>query len=603
MEGDGQQLIGELAIVVGLAVLAALLLHRIRLPPVIGFLAAGAIAGPNGVELVADTEDIELIAEVGVILLLFAIGLEFSLSRLRFIWRAVAIGGSLQVGITVAATYALLIALDETPERAVFFGLVFALSSTAIVLRALDARGELDAPHGRFIVGALIFQDLLVVPLTLFVPLLAGEGGDVVSGLTIALAKAVGVFLAAAVAARWVIPRFFQLVDQTESREVFLLAVLSVGVGLAWAMSEVGLSFALGAFLAGLLLADTDYSHRAVTDVIPLRDTFTSIFFISLGMLFDPQVFADDPVVVVLIVVGLVLGKGVIASLSAIAMRYPARASWEVGINLAQFGEFGFIVLTLGLSVGLATDAEVATIVSAGVLSMVVSRMAMEFAPRLRAGEAMLRPLERLMRTPGIDEPEAQHRGLTGHVVVVGYGVAGRLLVSSLADAGVEHLVLELNAERVREARATGAPIYYGDITSPEALTYAQVPYARALVLLINDPNAARRAVAAARAVCPVTPILVRARYVADAKKLRALGADIVVAEELESGTEMAAHVLHQAGVPEVEVRSFVARALDEVAGDGATGENQHWLTAVDEVEPPPTDVAPEVPEAEVPLV
>jgi CPA2 family monovalent cation:H+ antiporter-2 len=257
----------------------------------------------------------------------------------------------------------------------------------------------------------------------------------------------------------------------------------------------------------------------------------------------------------------------------------------------------------LGLSVGLATDAEVATIVSAGVLSMVVSRMAMEFAPRLRAGEAMLRPLERLMRAPGIDEPEAQHRGLTGHVVVVGYGVAGRLLVSSLADAGVEHLVLELNADRVREARATGAPIYYGDITSPEALIYAQVPYAQALVILINDPNAARRAVAAARAVCPVTLILVRARYVADAKELRALGADIVVAEELESGTEMAAHVLHQAGVPALEVRTFVARALDEVAGDGATGENQHWLTAVDEVDPPSTDVAPEVPEAEVPLV
>lgn len=585
MQSDG--LMGELAIVVALAVLAALLLHRVRLPPVIGFLVAGAIAGPDGIGLVNNTEDIELIAEVGVVLLLFAIGLEFSLSRLRFIWRAVAIGGSLQVGVTVLATFLVLTAFDQTPQRAVFFGLVVALSSTAIVLRALDQRGELDAPHGRFIVGALIFQDLLVVPLTLLVPLLAGESDDVVGELTIALAKALGVLAAAAFAARFLIPRFFKLVDETRSREVFLLAVLSVGVGLAWGMSEVGLSFALGAFVAGLLLADTDYAHRAVTDVIPLRDTFTSIFFISLGMLFDPSVLVDEPLLELLIVIGLLLGKGLIASLAAIAMRYPARASWEVGVNLAQFGEFGFIVLTLGLQAGLATDREVEMIVSAGVLSMVLSRLAMEFAPRLRAGEALLRPLERLMRAPGIDEPEPRHRGLIDHVVVVGYGVAGRLLVRSLAHAGVPHLVLELNAEAVRNARASGAPAYYGDITSPEALMYAQVPYARALVLLINDPNAARRAVSAARAVCPVTPILIRTRYLADSSELRDLGADIVVVEELEGGTEMAAHVLHSTGRSETDVRSMIQRALDEVAGEGATGEYQHWLAAVDEGEPP----------------
>jgi len=585
MQGHEQTLIGELAIVVALGVLAALMLHRVRLPPVIGFLISGAIAGPHGLALVGSSEDIELIAEIGVILLLFAIGLEFSLSRLRYIWRAVAIGGSLQVGVTVLATFLVLIALDETPQRAVFFGLVVALSSTAIVLRALDSRGEVDAPHGRFIVGALIFQDLLVVPLTLFVPLLAGGEQDVMRELAIAIGKAIAVIVAAVFAARFVIPRFFRLVDQTGSREVFLLAVLSVGVGLAWGMSEVGLSFALGAFLAGLLLADTDYTHRAVSDVIPLRDVFTSIFFISLGMLLDPDVLVDDPLVVTLIVVGLLFGKGLIASLSAIAMRYPARAAWEVGVNLAQFGEFGFVVLTLGLSVGLATDAEVQTLVSAGVLSMVLSRLAMEFSPKLRAGEALLRPLERLLRAPGIDEPEPEHRGLTDHVVVVGYGVAGRLLRQSLADAEVPHLVLELNADRVRDARAAGAPVYYGDITSPEALSYAQVPYARALVLLINDPGAARRAVSAARAVCPVTPIFVRTRYLADSAELRALGANVVVAEELEGGTEMAAHVLHDGGMPEREVRRIVARALDRFPGDGRIGETQHWLTAVDEVD------------------
>ena len=578
-----QELFFELAVIGSLAVVTTVGLSRFGLPATIGFLTTGALAGPHGVGLIGDTEHIEQIAEIGVILLLFAIGLEFSLARLRFIWRAVALGGSLQVGVTTLAALAILVIAGDTVERGIVFGLVVALSSTVVVLRVLDQRGELDAPHGRFIVGALIFQDLLVIPLTLLVPVLAGgETGDFALDAAWALVRAtlaVGVVL---VVARYLVPRVFDAVDATRTREVFLLTVISIALGSAWLMSQIGLSFALGAFLAGIMLADTDYSHRATSDIIPLRDAFTSFFFISLGMLVDWRVFTDEPVLAVLIVVGLVLGKAFIASLAALAMRNPASVAWRSGVYLAQFGEFGYVVLLLGASEGLVTSSELRLVVTTGVVSIVLSRMLMRWTGGLHAGEGMLRPLERLLRARGIDEPMAQDAFLTDHVVIAGYGVAGQLLARTLAQARVPYVILELNAETVRDARREYTHVYYGDVTSPEALAHARLGHARVLVLLINDSQAARRAIVTAHAEWPNVPIVVRTRYVAERAGLLALGATQVVCEELEGGTEMSAWVLRMLGQDPGEIRSGISDALaSSTAGDltVATGE---WVEAID---------------------
>lgn len=571
----GDLLVGELAIIGVLAVATTLGLHRLGMPATIGFLVTGAVAGPHGLHLVSDADSISEIAEVGVILLLFAIGLEFSLSRMRFIWRAVAIGGSLQVGVTTAAVLAVLLAAGDSVERGVVFGFVVALSSTVVVLRVLAQRGELDAPHGRFIVGTLIFQDLLVAPLTLLVPVLAGgEGGGLALDVGWALARAALAMGAVLLVARYLIPRVFATADATRTREVFLLTVLSIALGSAWLMHQLGLSYALGAFLAGMLLADTDYSHRATSDIIPLRDTFTSFFFISLGMLVDWRVFTDEPVAAALIVVGLVAGKALIASLAALSMRYPARAAWRAGVYLAQFGEFGYVVLILGASEGVATASEVRLVVTAGVVSIVLSRVLMRWVHEMHAGEAMLRPLERLLRARGIDEAAPRDAALSGHVVVAGYGVAGRLLVRALAQAGVPSVILELNAERVRRVRRERGRIYYGDITSPEAQAHARLCRARMLVLLINDPPAARRAIAAAKAECPDVPVLVRTRYAAERGELLALGADQVVCEEIEGGAGMSARVLHALGLERPAVVEQVGRALAAERGEtgGAAG-------------------------------
>ncbi|MDA0364464.1 MAG: cation:proton antiporter [Chloroflexi bacterium] len=579
---EGQHLLGELALVAAVAVAAMLIAHRARLPAFGGLLVGGAIAGPHGFALVPNTAEINQLAEVGVILLLFSIGLEFSVSRLRYIWRAVAIGGALQMGLTMGAAVLVMLAFGDSVQRGILFGGALALSSTAIVLRALSDRGELDAPHGRFIVGILIFQDIAVVPLTLIVPLMSGVGGESFLGdVALTLLRGLALAVIAIVLARLAIPGFLRLVAATKSREVFLLAVLSVGIGAAWLMSALGLSVALGAFVAGMLLADTEFRHRAMGELMPLRDAFGSIFFISLGLLFDGRALLERPGVAALILIGLVVGKAAVATVSAIAMRYPARAAWLAGASLAQFGEFGFVVLLIGLAEGLATAAEIRLIVTVGVLSMLLSRVAIAAAPRLRAGERLLRPLEQLLRVRGVDELAEDAPGLHDHVVVVGYGVAGRLLCAALRLADREYVVLELDVDRVRDGRAAGEPIYYGDITSPEVLRYVDVPQARAVILLINDPEGLRRALGAARSLTANARLIARTRYVRDRAELLRLGADEVVCEELEAGAEIAAQVLMALGLEGRAARRAVVAALADGDGAALTGIRQAWLGAL----------------------
>ena len=278
----------------------------------------------------------------------------------------------------------------------------------------------------------------------------------------------------------------------------------------------------------------------------------------------------QEPLLAALIVLGLVPGKALISSLAALAMRYPARAAWRAGVYLSQFGEFGYVVLILGANEGLIASSEVRLIVTTGVVSIIVSRLLMRWATEMRAGETLLRPLARLLRARGIDEPTPEDAALAGHVVVAGFGVAGRMLARTLAQAGIPYLVLELNAETVRAARGEHEHVYYGDVTSPEALAHARIAHARALVLLISDPPAARGAIVAAREVRPDIPMLVRTRYVAERAGLLALGADQVVCEELESGMEVTAHVLRVLGFDAPSIHRQIGETLGRRRG-GAT--------------------------------
>jgi CPA2 family monovalent cation:H+ antiporter-2 len=554
-------LLNELAIIAALGVLVAVLVAKLRLPTVAGLLLAGALGGPHGLGMISSIEAIEDLADMGVVLLLFTIGLEFSLTRLRNIFRQVALGGLLQVSLTVSAAAGLAMVAGLSFNTALFYGFVFSLSSTAIVLRALSDRRELDAPHGRFIVGTLIFQDLCVVPMVLIVPEL-GPGRNAASAMgTIgsALAQAALVVFLLVVAARLVVPRLLAWVDASRSREVFLLAVLALCIGTAWLTSLVGLSLALGAFLGGMVVADTEYGHRAMGDVLPLRDAFVSIFFVSLGMLFDINVVLQQPGLVALLLVGFIFGKGFLAAISAQAAQFSARVAFVAGLGLGQFGEFGFVLAKLGLAHGVVDSAALQPLMAAGIMSMFLTPVVSRLAPYCGPLIQLLRPLERLLGSSQSAPVENDDVApLNDHVVLVGYGVGGKLASQALARNGFQYVVLDMNAENVRQARAQGVPIFYGDATSEEALMHARLPQARVLVLLTNDAQGATRVVDTARRVAPKAAVLMRTHYLGECAELIKVGATDVVAEEVEAALEVLARLLRWCDVP----RNLIDRAL-----------------------------------------
>lgn len=560
-------LLEELAIIAGLGVVVTALLSRLHLPTVAGLLMAGALMGPYGWGVVSNLRAIEALAEVGVVLLLFTIGLEFSLDRMRYIFRRAALGGFLQVAMTVAVTAAIAMWQGQSPSRSIFYGFIFAMSSTAIVLRALTDRRELDAPHGRFIVGALIFQDLCIVPMGLLIPVLGSDQpiGGIISDIGFALGKASLVVAGTLLVARLLVPRLLRWVDASRSREVFLLAILAICVGTAWLTSLTGLSLALGAFLGGMVVADTEFQHRAMGEMIPLRDTFVSVFFISLGMLFNVYVVLDRPLAIVLLLIGFMIGKGLLATIAAVVMRFPARVAWLAGVGLAQFGEFGFVLLKIGESTGLADRTIDKALLSAGILSMFVTTMLIRLAPHITAGERLLTPLTRVLGVRGIDELDHQEQ-LKNHVIVIGYGIAGKLVGRALNSCAVPHLVLELNAETVRRARETQEPVYYADATSVEALEHAHIYEARMVVVLINDPQAAVRVVDTIRRVAPKIPVIVRIHYYAERSNLMALGAADVVIEEVEAGITVLDRVLQRLEISDEAKQSFINNARRDMS-------------------------------------
>ncbi len=556
-------LLDELAIIAALAVVVAVFVGRLHVPTVAGLLLAGALAGPFGLGLVHSIEDIDVLAEVGVVLLLFTIGLELSVVRVRGLLRHTALAGVLQVGLTTGVVTVLALAFHQPLGRAVFFGFLFALSSTAIVLRALSERREVDAPHGRFIVSALVLQDLCVVPMVLIVPLLAADSDTTASAafsVIAALARALVLVIVVLAFARFLVPAALAWVDASRSREMFLLAIIALCVGTAWMTALAGLSLALGAFLAGMMVADTEYGHRAMNDILPLRDAFVSLFFVSMGMLFDVRVALAEPLLVFALLCGFVVLKAIVATFAALVMRFPARVAWLSGIGLAQFGEFGFVLARVGESAHVVTPEELKPLFAAGVLSMFLTPLLVRFAPHVTAGERLLAPLERLIGVRG-DESVDHMEQLSGHLVLVGFGVAGRFMSKALAACEIPYVALELNAEAVRAARAAGLPVHYADATSAEALERVGLTSARAIVLLINDPQAATRMVATAQRVAKHVPIFIRTRYIGEREGLVHVGASEVVAEEVEGAIEMIVRVLRRFDVP----RNIIDERVHEV--------------------------------------
>ena len=558
-------LLRDLAIIFAGSLLVILVFHRLKLPALPGFIVAGVLLGPNALGLVSDVHQVESLAEVGVILLLFTIGIEFSLSRLREMGRQVVIGGGAQVLLTVGLAAAVAAALGLAWPVAVLVGFLVALSSTAIVLKGLADKGEIDTPHGRLATGVLIFQDLCVVPMMLVLPFLAGaadgEGGA--AGLAWALAKAGLVVAGVLVLARTVVPRVLSEIVKTRSRELFLIAVILVGTLTALGTAAAGASLALGAFLAGLVISESDYGHQAMAELLPFRDVFISLFFVTVGMLVQVGFLRDHPVLALAGVSAIMGGKSVLAALGPAVLGYSGRVALLAGLAVSQIGEFSFVLARQGRGAGILAEGPYQTFLAVAVLTMLVTPFALQSGPALLDALERWIPLDRLL--PGFRPQALTPVGepLTDHVIVAGYGLNGRNLAAALRSIRAPYLIVELNAQTVRQARARGEPAFYGDATREEILRGLGAERARMLVVAISDPAATRRMVRVARALNPRIHIIARTRYVVEMPELTRLGADVVIPEEFETSIEIFARVLAHYGVP----RGDIERLVEEIRG------------------------------------
>ncbi len=540
----------EVAVLLAASVGIAYLCYRLRLVPIVGFLLAGVLVGPGALGLVADGEFVRQAAEVGVILLLFTIGIEFSLAKLARIGRAILVGGGIQVGGTVALVTLPLLALGVAAGPAVFTGFLVALSSTAIVLKLLAERAETDSPSGRLMLAVLIFQDLAVVVMVLLVPVLAGAGGSALD-VAWALGKAVLVVVFVLVGARRAVPWALDRLAKTRRPELLLLAVVAVCFGTAWLTSLAGVSLALGAFLAGLVVSESRYAEAAVADVLPLQTVFNAVFFVSIGMLLDVGFVVANAPLVLAAVAGVFAVKAALAAGAVLALGWPARTAAAVGLGLAQIGEFSFVLVLAGQPFGLTPAglgaAGEQTFVATAVVLMLLTPWLLAAGPRL--GERLAR------RWPGTaPEETAPEVGLEDHTIVVGYGPAGQRLGAVLQNTGIPFVIVDLNPQNVEAARREGFAAIYGDIARHHLLERVGVERAKVCVVAISDRAATERAVRLTRYHNPTLQIIVRSRFLADIEPLHEAGADIVVSEELETIVRLFSQVLGAYFVPPEEV-------------------------------------------------
>ncbi len=545
-------------IVLGLAIAVAVICHRLRIPAVVGFLLTGVLAGPSGLALVPTTAEVDHIAELGIILLLFTIGVEFSLTQLLAIRRYVLVGGALQVGLTAAAVAALSVGLGQPWGTAVFIGWLVSLSSTAVVLKLLQERAEMDTPQGRVILGILIFQDVIAVPMMLVTPLLATGGTGSGGAIALMLAKGTGIVVAAALAARWLVPRLLHLVARTRSREVFLLAVIAICLGVACLTAAAGLSLALGAFLAGLIISESEYGLQALGNIIPLRDIFTSFFFVSVGMLLDTGFLIRHPVQVALAVTLVILLKGALAGVAAWLSGGTLRVAVLSGLALAQVGEFSFILARVGQSNGLLADWVFPLFLATAVASMAATPLTLAASGRVAVLLDRLPLPERARRGRGSGHPTSPDP-LRDHLVIVGFGINGHNVAAAAKRAGIPYIVTELNPDTVRREQAAGEPIIFGDASQELVLEHAQVQAARVVVVAINDPAATRAVAAAVRRLQPAVHLIVRTRYLQEVPALAALGVSEIIPEEFETSVEIFTRVLAHYLVPRDAIEEHVA--------------------------------------------
>ena len=545
-------LLPDIVAIFCLSIGVLLVCHQIKIPPIVGFLLTGVLCGPTALGLVQNPHAVELLAEIGVVLLLFSIGLEMSGEELMRLKRPVFVGGTAQVVLTIGAFMGLGVLIGQTWQESMMYGFLASLSSTAIVLSRLQQKAQSESPQGRLDFSVLIFQDIAVVPMMLAIPILAGEGDTDIGGMLISAGRTLVILVGGWLLARHVVPRVMQLVLRTRSKELMLMTVLGLCFAIARGTASLGLSLALGAFLAGLLLSGSEYSLNVLEGILPFKDVFTSLFFISVGMLLDVDFLVHHLDKVFLFAALLILLKSVLSLPPMLLVGYPLRVSILAAMSLAQIGEFSFVLASSAVNGGLMDDDAYQMFLAASIVTMILTPTVMEAAPKVASF------VSRYLHLPIDEEAAAQKdESLKDHLIIVGFGVGGKHLARTAREAGIPYVILEMNPDTV--SRYGGKePIHGGDASKPLVLEHFGIKNARVIAVVISDPSAVRAITAVARKLNPKVHIVVRTRFLGEVDALRRLGANDVIPEDFETSIEVFSRVLGYYLVPRQTIERFV---------------------------------------------
>jgi CPA2 family monovalent cation:H+ antiporter-2 len=558
----------NIGLALGYALLGGLVARKLGLPTIVGYLLAGVALGPFTPGFTGDIEAIKQLAELGVILLMFGIGLHFSL---RDLWRVrdIAIPGALlQMGIATAVGYWMAVGWGWSPSAALVLGVSISVASTVVLLRGLMDLGALETPHGRVAVGWLVLEDLATVAILVLLPAVLSAdrstGWDVAA---LAIGKAVAFIALMLFIGKRVIPWMLGAIADTQSRELFVLVALTAAVGTALASAEVfGVSLALGAFVAGVVVSESPFSHQVGADLLPFREAFAVLFFVSVGMLVNPVYLRENWPQVAAITALIVLGKSLIAALVGFAFPYPARTALVVAAGLSQIGEFSFIVGQSGLSLGVLDQSQYSLILAGAIVSITLNPWMFRLVDPI---ERRLRQQPRLWALLNRHGPEIarSEEHMTGHVVIVGCGRVGRHISEVLGRIGVSRLVVEVDVTRSKRLQQLGIPVLFGDAANSEILSHAGLERARALVITVPDDAAALAIVTTARRLAPDLHIITRASTWEGSRHLRDAGATAVVRPELEGGIEIVRRTLLDLRFPAYDVQRYTDAVRREELG------------------------------------
>ena len=552
---EGLNIGRDLLLVLVTAVAGGMLARWLRLPVILGYLLGGIAVGPYGLGWVHETQSINSLANIGVVLLLFAIGLEFSFKEVMRMGRVAILGGLAQIVLTTVVGLGLGRLLGLGVVGSVLFGFLVALSSTMVVLKLLMERGELDTIQGRILLGILLVQDLSVVPVMIILPSLAGGGGGIWAALGITVLKAavfLGIMLALGV---WVLPWLLRRVAGQRSRELFLLTVVVLCLAAAFGTYSFGLSAAFGAFVAGLLISQSGFARQAFADILPMRDTFAALFFVALGMLANLHFVGSFPSIVAAVVVMIIVTKFIIGSAVTRIFGYSHKTVLMVGTGLVQIGEFSFVLAMMGLAAGIFSEHIYSLVIAAAIITMLLTPFLMSLSSWLYRILSQKPWFAR--RLAGWADPEWTSRAmeLSHHAVICGYGDIGRRVAAVLERHKFAYLVIDLDPQIIARLRERGIPCLYGDASNPEILAHAQLTKARVLVCAVPDLVAVELTARNALKINPKLDIVARVHRDADAELLKNLGVAELVLPLYEGSLEVIRHTLHRFGLTGTEIQ------------------------------------------------